>query len=316
MAGLGTHDEIDVTLAHAVLVGQRLVRDRQWPQCLRGDPPTVGEHRQFAALGGDDLALHEHQVTAVDVGLPGGEHVGADTVERQHDLQLGLALAQPREAELAGVADEDDAAGHPDGPAGVGVGLELRVLRADLGQRGRPGHADREGCRGRVGREAVVLLPADAQLLGQVVDVGLVRHIGHPANLARRPEAVAGATAIPLPRRASTGQTARHEFPPAGGGVRLTALSKTFRTPGGPLHAVRGVDLTSPPARRSRCWDPTAPGSRRRSTCCWACRTRTPARSRCSARTPAERDRRRRRGRHAADRRPARLTRPSANCST
>ena len=54
-----------------------------------------------------------------------GQPLLADVGQREHHLQLGaVALAEPDEAELPGVAQEDHPAGDRDLLAGVGVGLE------------------------------------------------------------------------------------------------------------------------------------------------------------------------------------------------
>ena len=82
---------------------------------------SLDQHGQLAAAGGDDLAGDEHVVAEVDVGLPGGQRLRADPVQRDHGLQLGAgraALTQGGEAELAGVAHEDDPAGDADLVAG------------------------------------------------------------------------------------------------------------------------------------------------------------------------------------------------------
>src|SRR3712207_7392653 len=60
---------------------------------------SVGEHRQLAPPRRADLALDEDVVTEVDVGLPGVERLLADPVAGEHDLQLGVALPQRREAQ-------------------------------------------------------------------------------------------------------------------------------------------------------------------------------------------------------------------------
>ena len=87
-----------------MLVGQR-------PQRLGGHRPRRRLHRQLAAAAGDDLAGDPEEVADVDQRLELGERLLADVGEREHRLQLGaVALAQPHEAELAGVAQVDDPA--------------------------------------------------------------------------------------------------------------------------------------------------------------------------------------------------------------
>ena len=72
-------------------------------------------------------------------------------------------------------------------------------------------------------------------------------------------------------------------------GVALSGLSKTYRSPEGPVHAVRGIDVAIARGRDGRAARArTAPASRRRSTCCSACSRPTPARCRSSAARPRE----------------------------
>jgi hypothetical protein len=128
------------------------VRYRQRPQRLGGDPERVGHHRQLAALGGHHLAVDEHEIAEIDIGLPRDEFVGADAVLRQHHLQLGVALAQHREAQPAGVPDEDHPPGDADLLTGLGAGGEFREPRPHLGQRRGPRDLDRERRAIRVGQ--------------------------------------------------------------------------------------------------------------------------------------------------------------------
>jgi hypothetical protein len=94
-------------------------------------------------------------------------------VAGQHHLQLGVALAQRREAQLAGVAAEDHPAGHADALAGHGVRLEVGIRGPDGGQ--RAGAVDRDGVRVDAGlAQTVELGAADPHLLRELVDV--VRH--------------------------------------------------------------------------------------------------------------------------------------------
>src|SRR5690606_41560070 len=68
---------------------------------------------QFAGARGDHLAVHEHEVTEIDIGLPGGQRVGAHAVQADHRLQFGaVALLQGGEAQLAGIAHEDRSEEH------------------------------------------------------------------------------------------------------------------------------------------------------------------------------------------------------------
>ena len=241
------HDQVDISLADPILVGQRLVRHRQRAQCLGRDAPIVGEHRQFSALGRDHLTLDEHQVAEVDVGLPGGERVGADPVEGEHGLQLGVPFTQAREAQLAGVPDEDDPPGDTDLHPGGGVGREIGVRCAHVGERRGTRYADRPRRAVRVGHQPVVLRPTDPQLLREFGVVTIEIAVAHPANLLT--------DVMPTSRLIGT-------VPPSGGsgrlngmtntavrtgdGIRLTGLTKSFRGPGGPVRAVRGIDVSIP----------------------------------------------------------------------
>ena len=230
-AGLVPHDEVDVAPADPQLLAHRLVRDRQRPQRLRGQLPGIGEDRQLAAARRPDLAGHEHVVAEVDVGLPGGEGLLADPVAGEHDLEFGVALAQRREAELAGVAEEDDPAGDADLLAGHRVRLEVGVGGTDGGQRRRPRDGDRVGVDPAV-PQAVELRPADPHLLGEffrlsssgprrVLTHGTQSlrggHGGRPGDDhrpggARRP-AAARARSGPAPARRSSGSCRRRAAP-------------------------------------------------------------------------------------------------------
>ena len=141
-ARLVADDEVDVAPADPQLLAHRLVRHRQRAQRLGGQLPGVGEHRQFAAARRARPRRSTQNVVAeVDVGLPGRQGLLAHPVAGEHDLQLGVALAQGGEAELAGVAEEDDPAGDADRLAGHRVRREVGVRGPDLGERrasGRP----------------------------------------------------------------------------------------------------------------------------------------------------------------------------------
>ena len=127
----------------------------------------------------------------------------ADVGEREHDLELGaVALAQPDEAELAGVAQEDRAARDRDVVTGAGVGRELsrfhqRVeLLADLLE--RVGALDGQRVRRTAGLEqALTLLATHPHLLGKGLLLGLgggLRLVGHGGKPIRRP----GTSYIPV----------------------------------------------------------------------------------------------------------------------
>ena len=65
---------------------------RQRPQRLRGDGERVGQDRQLAAPGRDDLAGHADVVAEVDVLLPGRERLLAGPVQGDHHLELAAAI--------------------------------------------------------------------------------------------------------------------------------------------------------------------------------------------------------------------------------
>ena len=194
VAGLLAHDEVGVALAHPRLLGELLVQDRQRAQGLARHLPAGGHDRQLAAARGDDPALDEDVVAEVDVGLPRGQRVLAHLGEAEHDLQAGAdALLQGGEGELAGVPDEDDAAGDPDDVLRLLTGLQPAPLLADLGE--GVGARDGHGVRlATAGEHPVALLAPDPQLLGQV---GLGR--GRGGVLGHEGQAYGGAQAPPRP---------------------------------------------------------------------------------------------------------------------
>ena len=127
--------------------------------------------------------MHEHEVAEVDVGLPRRQRVGADPVEGEHRLQFRVPLPQPREAELAGVPDEDHPSGHADLLPGDRVRREIGVRGPHIGERSRARHADRPRRALRVGHQPVVLRPPDPQLLRKFGVVTTRIGVTHPANL-------------------------------------------------------------------------------------------------------------------------------------
>ena len=165
VAGLRPDDQVDVALPDPGLLVELAVRDRQRAHRLARHRPAVGHHRQLAALAGDHLALDEHVVAEVDLGLPPRQLLGAHAGQAQHRLQLrAVALAQRREAQLAGVALEDHPAGDADPVAGGGVRGQVRMGVADLAQRVRPRHGDGVGVVA-VGEHLGPLRAADPDLL-------------------------------------------------------------------------------------------------------------------------------------------------------
>ena len=92
----------------------------------------------------------------------------ADPGQADHGLQLGaVALLQGGEAELPGIAREHDPAGDADVSAGLGVGGQVRIGGADLGQRVGARHRDRVGILPVCQQPFPLGLP-DPELLGNV----------------------------------------------------------------------------------------------------------------------------------------------------
>ena len=126
--------------------------------------------------------MDEEVVAQVDVVLVGGQGLGADGGGREHDLDLvALTVHEGREAELAAVAREDDAARQAHVVLGLFAGLEVGVLLAHLLNGGR----DRQeyGVGGDASlHEAGALGRTNLDLLGGVVCGRLRgggRRIGH-----------------------------------------------------------------------------------------------------------------------------------------
>ena len=170
-----------------------------------------------------------------------------DLVEREHRLDLGaVARAQRREAELAGVADEDDATGDRDDVAGRGVGLEVGVRRAHL--RRSCGSAGRAPGRAR-----------DRSRAGAGASRG-----ARGSARGRRPRDLR----VPAPRRSWAQGYRRDEAGPRGDNVRpmsgptfderklsfgADAANYAAFRPGFPPEAARWIlDGRDPPGRRRR----------------------------------------------------------------
>ena len=125
-----------------------------------------------------------------------GQRLLADVGEREHHLELGaVALAQPGEAELAGVAQEDHPAGDRDLLAGVVVGLELLgVVRRPRSRASVWVRGDRRAGTARTPcvEQPLALLPAYPHLLGQVVALGVRRPRGtaRPSTSTGQPRVV------------------------------------------------------------------------------------------------------------------------------
>jgi hypothetical protein len=166
---LRPRDQVDVALAHPRLLVERLVRDGQRAQCLRRHPPLVGHDGQLTALAGDHLTADEDVVSDVDEVLPRVQLFLADLGQREHRLEFrAVPRAQRREAQLPGVAQEDHATGERRLRTRRHVGLQVRVGRANLGDRGRDRQPDRVRLHAASGKGAALLAP-DPHLLGEVV---------------------------------------------------------------------------------------------------------------------------------------------------
>ena len=167
---LVAHDEVEVALAHARLLIEVFVQGRQGQDRLRGDRPARHHDAQLAAAACDDLARDVHVVAEVDELLPPVEALLADDGEAQHDLQpLPVARLQRREAQLAGVAREHDAAREGDVLARGDVGVELAMARAHC--RDRIGDLETDRVRVQAGREHPrPLVEAHLLLLGDLLD--------------------------------------------------------------------------------------------------------------------------------------------------
>ena len=159
-------DEVEVALPHAGLVAQLGVQVRQRQDRLGRDRPVGDQDAEFPAPRRDHLTADEDVIAQVDEFLPAADGLLAHLGQAHHRLDaLAAARLQRREAELAGVAAEDDTAGQSDEIVGGVVGDELAVLRAHRGDRGR----DRQGDRVRLaalGDQPRPLLETDGLLLG------------------------------------------------------------------------------------------------------------------------------------------------------
>ncbi len=187
LARLVAHDEVEVPAADAGLVRELRVQVRQGQQGLRGDAPLGAHDRQLALAARDDAAGDEDVVAEVDELLPRGERLVAHLGQRDHGLDAGsVARLERGEAELAGVAEVDDAAGDADHVVGLLAGLEVAELGADRGDRGRDGHLHRVRALAgaALGVEAGALGEAHGLLLGDVLGGSL--HGGSWGGLGRR----------------------------------------------------------------------------------------------------------------------------------
>ncbi len=154
---------------------------------LRRDRPLRDHDRQLAAPAGDDLARHEDVIAEVDELLPRLERLVADRGERHHGLDAAaVARLQRREAQLAGVAAEDDAARDSGGHAGLGACLEVGESLAQRGDRVGDRQRDRIGAAGGIrslSHQSLALGEANRLLLEDFL-VGRLRGrgVGHGAG--------------------------------------------------------------------------------------------------------------------------------------
>ena len=122
----------------------------------------VSHDGQLAAAGGDDLAGHENMVAQDYERLPLRQALFTDVSKREHDLQahafaLLATFLQGGEAELAGVAHENDAADNANNVFGFFAGFEVFVLVADFLQRVGASYAYRVGFLA-LGQQLVTLI--------------------------------------------------------------------------------------------------------------------------------------------------------------
>ncbi len=138
-------------------------------QCLGGHLPGIGEHGQLPPPGADHLATDKDDIAEVDIGFPGIQRLRANPGQADHCLQLGaVALLQGGKTQLAGVAGEHHAARQPDANTGGGVGWQIGVGGANLGQRVGPRHEYRIGLTALVQQMLSFVLP-DPKLLGNII---------------------------------------------------------------------------------------------------------------------------------------------------
>jgi hypothetical protein len=142
------------------------------------------EHGQLAAPTGDDASLDDDVVTEIDQRLPVVQRLLPHLGETQHDLEPGPGpLLEGGEAQLSGVADEDDAAGDPDDVRGFLAGLEVPPLLADLLEGVRPPHLDRVGVPSAV-EQPLPLVATNPDLFRDVGVGRFGRLAGHRSSMS------------------------------------------------------------------------------------------------------------------------------------
>jgi hypothetical protein len=149
------------------------MEDRQRPKGFGGHRPLVGEDRQLAPFRSDDPTGNGNEVTQVDIIFPSLELIGADFGQGQHDLEpLAIRLwreapLQGGEAEFAGVADENHAAGYRNHSVGFLAGGQMTPTGPNRSQGMSPRHRDRIRRPARRQQPLPFILP-NAHLFGQV----------------------------------------------------------------------------------------------------------------------------------------------------
>jgi hypothetical protein len=164
LAGFWSHDQVHIACSDAGFrVSKTLVLIRKRSDRLAGDLEGFGAYGQLTALGGDHLAGHAHVITEVDILPPVSEHVGSNSIESDHDLEISGAVTQSGEAEFSAVPIEDDPSSDRDLLPRTRIGRQLTGFGSNLGQRmGTQKHH-------RVGVDA--LLPQPFQLLAAYPDL-------------------------------------------------------------------------------------------------------------------------------------------------
>ena len=116
-------------MTHSELFTQLIVQVRKWSDGLCGHQPLIRQNAELTALGGDYLTANKDVVTEVNQFFPKLKRFFANLVQRDHGLNaLTGSSLHGCEAELAGVAQEHDAAGYRYLFAGCDVGFKVWVV--------------------------------------------------------------------------------------------------------------------------------------------------------------------------------------------
>ncbi len=111
------------------------------PQRLREHPPALGEQAELAAPRRAHRALHTDDVAEVQLAEQ-HERVRVEPAAVEHHLELGVAVTDRREHQLAQIALQHDTAGEDGARLRHGVGPQIGVRRAEIGDRRRPVDAE------------------------------------------------------------------------------------------------------------------------------------------------------------------------------